>query len=457
MARAAAALVAAALVALASCPPVWAGAPTDTLRDTFKAVNTALDDAELRKTPTDLRAAIRKALLPRIDAREAAQLALGDEWMARTRAEREEFAGLFGEHFERTYVFRISVHAPMHRALAIRYVDEKSDGRTATVATALGNREGGEVPVEYRLIQRDGRWAIFDVAIDGASLVDNYRTLFSRVMGQSSYSDVVALMKPRPAEARAANPPSTKAPEPQLASSPATAAASTPTPATPSPARAAVTRTPSVVAPAPITAAPAPTVAPSTALAPKPVALAATPAPAAAAPAPTVATPAPVPTTLPLVAPAPDPAVLTSPAPRPAPVAAAPPAPAPRPAAATTPPVMTPPSPKLSKLVADHAARAAEATTEATKPPAPVPTIAYWLQVGAFKNADSAGGLAARLRARKLPVSIDSVTVPPGSGSAPLSRVRVGPFADQSEAAAKLRELETSGYRPFLAVERTSN
>src|ERR1700741_1256671 len=104
MARAAALVAAALVVALATCPPVWAGAPTDALRDTFKAINIALDDAELRKTPTDLRAAIRKALLPRIDAREAARLALGDESMARTPAERDEFAGLFGEHFERTCV-----------------------------------------------------------------------------------------------------------------------------------------------------------------------------------------------------------------------------------------------------------------------------------------------------------------------------------------------------------------
>src|SRR5207249_2707509 len=160
-----------------------------------------------------------------------------------------------------------------------------SDGRTATVTTALGNREGGEVPVEYRLIKRDGRWAIFDVVIDGASLVDNYKLLFSRVIGQSSYSDVVALMKPRPSEARAA----------------------------------------------------------------------------------------------------------TAPA--------------------------------------------------APKPPAPGPAMAYWLQVGAFKNPEAAGGLAARLRTQNLPVSIESVTVPPGQRGTQLSRVRVGPFADQTEATAKLREL----------------
>src|SRR6266850_4860199 len=227
MNRAVALAVAAIALALSPCPHAWAGPPTDALRDVFTTVNRALDDPELRQTPADLRAAIRSALVTRIDAREAARLALGDEWTARTPAERDEFAGLFGDHFERTYVFRIAAHAPMHRGLAIRYVDEKIDGRTASVATALRNREGGEIPVEYRLLQRAGRWAIFDVVIDGVSLVDGYKTLFSRVIGQSSYPDVVALMKPRPSEIRAA-----PAPAKPSAPPPSTAAA-TETPATP--------------------------------------------------------------------------------------------------------------------------------------------------------------------------------------------------------------------------------
>ena len=93
----------------------------------------------------------------------------------------------------------------------------------------------------------------------------------------------------------------------------------------------------------------------------------------------------------------------------------------------------------------------------AANPPASEPSVTYWLQVGAFKNQDAADGLAARLRTRNLPVSIEAATVPPGPRGTPVSRVRVGPFADRAEAAAKLRELETSGYRPFLAVERASN
>ena len=401
MTHAAGRIATALVLVLVSPPHVWGGAPTDALRDTLAGVNRALDDPELRKAPADLRAAIRTALVSRIDALEAARLALGDGWMARTPAEREEFTAVFGDHFERTYIFRIAAHAPMYRPLAIRYLDEKSDGGTATVATTLGNREGGEVPVEYRLIQRDGRWVIYDVVIDGASLIDNYKTLFSRVIGPSSFPDVMALMKPRPSEPRTATP-ATKAPEPRATapSSSVAATAEAPTPA------------PAVETSAPLVATPAPPVATPLAASPTPAAGAPTaPSPATAAP-PSVAAPTPL---------ASSPAAVTSSG-----------------------------NSELARLVADHAARAG--TTE--KPPAPEPTAAYWLQVGAFKNRDVAGGLAARLRARSLPVSVDSVTAPAGT---PLTRVRVGPFADQAEAAAKLRELQTSGYRPFLAVERKSN
>jgi len=211
----------------------------------------------------------------------------------------------------------------------------------------------------------------------------------------------MALMKPRPSEPRTATP-ATKAPEPR-ATAPASSVAATAEAPTPAPA---------VETSAPLVATPAPPVA---------TPLAASPAPAAGAPtAPSPATAAP-----PIVA-------------------------APTPLASSPAPVKSSPNSELERLVADHAARAG--STE--KPPAPEPTAAYWLQVGAFKNRDVASGLAARLRARSLPVSVDSVTAPAGT---PITRVRVGPFADRAEAAAKLRELATSGYRPFLAVERKSN
>jgi phospholipid transport system substrate-binding protein len=76
----------------------------------------------------------------------------------------------------------------------------------------------------------------------------------------------------------------------------------------------------------------------------------------------------------------------------------------------------------------------------------------YWVQVGAFKNPEAAMRLASLLREEKRPGSRRrAVTVATGPADAPLTRVRVGPFSDRAEAAAKLRELQARGYRPFIA------
>ncbi len=76
-------------------------------------------------------------------------------------------------------------------------------------------------------------------------------------------------------------------------------------------------------------------------------------------------------------------------------------------------------------------------------------TTVYWVQVGAFRHAETARQLATRLRNDNLPVSVG-----PGSRGDLLSRVRVGPFLNRAEATATLRKLQAKGYRPFIAAER---
>jgi len=205
MARAAATALCSLLLVVMACRHAQAGSPTDALRDVLLEVNRLLDDPELRQRPPELRAAMRRVLLPSFDARETARLALGAEWLGRTPGERDEFAALLADHLERAVVLRVAAHAPMHRALAIRSMAESIEGGTATVVVAMTNRAGGEFPVEYRLIREGDRWAIYDVVIDGGSLVANYRTMFARVLRESSYADLVALLRTRTSDGPAAS------------------------------------------------------------------------------------------------------------------------------------------------------------------------------------------------------------------------------------------------------------
>ena len=77
----------------------------------------------------------------------------------------------------------------------------------------------------------------------------------------------------------------------------------------------------------------------------------------------------------------------------------------------------------------------------------------FWIQMGAFTNT-VAGELASRLLEESLPLAIDAVKAPTGLRGQLLLRVRIGPFTDRAEAAAKLEALKSHGYKPVIATDR---
>src|SRR5919198_747940 len=82
----------------------------------------------------------------------------------------------------------------------IQYVGDKIDGETAVVSSKLLTKAGGEVPIEYRMLKKGERWLVYDVVIEGVSLVANYRTQFNKIIQTSSFEDLVKKMKTRQEE-----------------------------------------------------------------------------------------------------------------------------------------------------------------------------------------------------------------------------------------------------------------
>jgi cell division septation protein DedD len=97
--------------------------------------------------------------------------------------------------------------------------------------------------------------------------------------------------------------------------------------------------------------------------------------------------------------------------------------------------------------------RAARSTAVPAAPP-PAPAVAFWVQVGSFRSMEAARRLIARLRGERLPVQAEPEPVPMGEAGHTFARVRVGPFGTRDEAAARLRELQAKGFRPFIAEVR---
>ncbi|HTK92986.1 MAG TPA: ABC transporter substrate-binding protein [Verrucomicrobiae bacterium] len=137
------------------------------------------------------RAAIRTAADPVFDWREMASRALAMHWQARTEEERAEFTRLFADLIERAYVTKVERYS----GEAVKFVGDRAEGSLAVVQTRFVPAKGPEVPMDYRLIERDGRWRVYDVVIEGVSLVANYRTQFDRVIRSSSYAELVKRLK----------------------------------------------------------------------------------------------------------------------------------------------------------------------------------------------------------------------------------------------------------------------
>jgi hypothetical protein len=107
-------------------------------------------------------------------------------------------------------------------------------------------------------------------------------------------------------------------------------------------------------------------------------------------------------------------------------------------------------APAAPVLAAATAVRVIEPPRPAS-PAAVRPSVApgVWVQVGAYKSASTAGRVAALVKGEILVVATPAAG---GGRGEPLLRVRVGPFADRAQAAARLREIRGLGYQPFLAA-----
>jgi len=185
--------VAVAGVALAAAP-ARAGAPLEQLRLQVDRVLRLLDDPEFKKESRakDRRVAVRKIANEIFDFSETAKRSLGRHWQARTPAERDEFVQVFTDLLERSYISRVELYG----GEKIQYVsDAIEEGDQAKVLTKLMTKGGGEIPIEYRMHKKADRWLVYDVIIEGVSLIANYRTQFNKIIQTASYQELVKKMK----------------------------------------------------------------------------------------------------------------------------------------------------------------------------------------------------------------------------------------------------------------------
>jgi phospholipid transport system substrate-binding protein len=184
-----------------------AGAPTEILKQSTDRILEILRNPKLKaksKEP-EKRRLLRKIADERFDWEEMAKRSLAIHWAERTPDEKKEFVSLFADLLERSYMGKIEGYQDEKIVFAI----EKIDGGFAVVESNIMTAREVEIPINYRLRKKDSDWLIYDVSIEGVSLVNNYRSQFNKILTTSSYQELVKRMKLKRIQ-EAAPPPSPK-------------------------------------------------------------------------------------------------------------------------------------------------------------------------------------------------------------------------------------------------------
>jgi phospholipid transport system substrate-binding protein len=177
--------------------PAGAGKPTDEVKATADKIIALLKDPNLQgeAKKTERRRLMRQELDQRFDWTGIARSSLGRHWAKRSPTEQKEFVNVFSKFLERTYLEKFETY---YMDLdKIEYPGERIIDNYASVRASVTTKEKIEHPVEYRMKKTppsDG-WLVYDVIIEGVSLVGNYRAQFDEIIAKSSYEKLVADLK----------------------------------------------------------------------------------------------------------------------------------------------------------------------------------------------------------------------------------------------------------------------
>jgi phospholipid transport system substrate-binding protein len=167
--------------------------PTEQVKNTIDKVISILNDKELKKPnkTEERRSNLRKAVGERFDYEEMAKRSLALHWHKLSPKERKEFTELFGELLERAYINKIESYSDEK----ILYTGEFVEPDYSLVKTKIITKRNVEIPLDYRLMRVGNQWKVYDVVIEGVSLVSNYRTQFSKIIRSHSYAELVRRLK----------------------------------------------------------------------------------------------------------------------------------------------------------------------------------------------------------------------------------------------------------------------
>jgi phospholipid transport system substrate-binding protein len=172
---------------------VMAGEPTERIRTVSDRLISIISDSTLLapEMAEKREQMIMETVSSVFDWEEFSRRALARHWAKRTDQEKGEFVSLFGRLIKSVYMGKTMQYSDV----SVQFADEKIEGAYGRVSTDLITSTGTQTPVEFRMIKKNGTWWVYDVYIEGVSLVNNYRSQFNSLLARSSYEELVKRLK----------------------------------------------------------------------------------------------------------------------------------------------------------------------------------------------------------------------------------------------------------------------
>ena len=185
----------AALLLIASACGALADTPLSEVKATTEKVLLLLKDSKLQgdAKKTERRQLVRSEMEKRFAWEESARACLGRHWTKRTPAEKTEFVKLFSEFLKDTYSDKVATYyGDLDK---VDYQGEKIQADYASVKLVLTTKAKVDHPLEYRMEKAGDDWKVYDVVIEGVSMVKNYRDQFDAIIAKSSYEELIKEIK----------------------------------------------------------------------------------------------------------------------------------------------------------------------------------------------------------------------------------------------------------------------
>jgi phospholipid transport system substrate-binding protein len=171
----------------------YAATPKETVEAGVNKLLKTLGDPAFKAKPEDERISIIGTEIETVfDFKELSRRTLGREWRKMKPEQQKEFVQLFKELLQGVYADRLLAYSDQKIIFDKETMLKK--GR-AEVQSYLQTSDGKKIPLFYRLTDKSGSWKVYDVIIEGVSMVKNYRTQFREILSKNSSEKLLQILR----------------------------------------------------------------------------------------------------------------------------------------------------------------------------------------------------------------------------------------------------------------------